>query len=394
MSLANRESPSGYIPTLDGWRAVAILLVMISHALHSYARDLPAESWLDHVSTGTHGVNLFFGISGLLITSRLVDEWNRHGRISLRGFYVRRVFRILPAALLVLVCVGALGMAGLLPVARSELVASLFFYRNYLPALLAPDGTGFFTAHYWSLAVEEHFYLVWPLLVFALSRRGIVRACLAGIVSALALRIVLTVAGVDELSISVLTPCRLDSLCVGGLLAALCRGEQGAEPVVARANALALASGSAILAVSLWCVATHSGVAVLKTIRGSLFAVFFGALALISISPGASAMARLFRTRILRFFGKYSYGLYVYHGLATWYLLERGVRERIDALVGNHSLAIVATAALGSAASLLVAIASYELFEKRFLSLKRFFEAAEPAPEAAAAREAQRVSVA
>jgi peptidoglycan/LPS O-acetylase OafA/YrhL len=161
----------GYIPTLDGWRAVAILAVLASHAGHSYSAQLGHESFFERIASGTHGVNLFFAISGLLITSRLLEEWDDHGRVSLRRFYVRRAFRILPPALLYLSCVALLGALGLLPVVREEFLAAVFFFRNYLDPVLGPNGAGFFTSHYWSLGVEEHFYLLWPALLLLATRK-------------------------------------------------------------------------------------------------------------------------------------------------------------------------------------------------------------------------------
>ena len=161
----------GYIPTLDGWRAVAILAVIASHAGHSYSQAQGRESFFDRIASGTHGVNLFFAISGLLITSRLLEEWDTSGRVSLRRFYTRRAFRILPPALLYLGVVALLGALGLLPVVWSEFVAATLFFRNYLPVLLGPNGAGFFTSHYWSLGVEEHFYLFWPALLLLAGRK-------------------------------------------------------------------------------------------------------------------------------------------------------------------------------------------------------------------------------
>ena len=161
----------GYIPTLDGWRAVAILAVMASHAGHSYSAASGRESFFDRIASGTHGVNLFFAISGLLITSRLLEEWDTSGRVSLKRFYTRRAFRILPPALLYLGCVALLGALGLLPVVWSEFVAAMLFFRNYLPVILGPNGAGFFTSHYWSLGVEEHFYLFWPALLLLAGRK-------------------------------------------------------------------------------------------------------------------------------------------------------------------------------------------------------------------------------
>jgi peptidoglycan/LPS O-acetylase OafA/YrhL len=161
----------GYIPTLDGWRAVAIIAVMASHAGHSYSAPLGRDSFFDRIASGTHGVNLFFAISGLLITSRLLEEWDTAGHVSLKRFYIRRAFRILPPALLYLACVALLGAIGLLPVVREEFVAAILFFRNYLPAILGPNGAGFFTSHYWSLGVEEHFYLFWPALLLLAGRK-------------------------------------------------------------------------------------------------------------------------------------------------------------------------------------------------------------------------------
>jgi peptidoglycan/LPS O-acetylase OafA/YrhL len=161
----------GYIPTLDGWRAVAILAVMASHAGHSYSAESGRENIFDRFASGTHGVNLFFALSGLLITSRLLEEWDTNGRVSLKRFYTRRAFRILPPALLYLGVVSLLGALGLLPVVWSEFVAAALFFRNYLPVILGPNGAGFFTSHYWSLGVEEHFYLFWPALLLLAGRK-------------------------------------------------------------------------------------------------------------------------------------------------------------------------------------------------------------------------------
>ena len=162
---------SGYIPTLDGWRAIAILMVLVDHALFFGFRASRVALWPVPPALGLHGVNLFFALSGFLITSRLLEEWRVTGAISLRGFYIRRAFRILPAALLVLAATATLGLVGLIPVSRMEVLGAVFFFRNYLPGASYPDATGFFTEHYWSLAVEEHFYLAWPALLLLTLRK-------------------------------------------------------------------------------------------------------------------------------------------------------------------------------------------------------------------------------
>jgi peptidoglycan/LPS O-acetylase OafA/YrhL len=157
-----------YRPTLDGWRAIAILLVMFEHAggaLFYPGARFANSTWYAISLHGTFGVDVFFGISGLLICGRLLDESEKTGGISLRSFYIRRVFRIIPPAFAYLLTVGLLSIAGLIIVSPREWLSSLFFSRNYI--IMAP-GTGWYTGHFWSLAVEEHFYLIWPAALLTL----------------------------------------------------------------------------------------------------------------------------------------------------------------------------------------------------------------------------------
>jgi peptidoglycan/LPS O-acetylase OafA/YrhL len=115
--------------------------------------------------SGPNGVSLFFAISGFLICSRLLEEQEQTGTTSLWGFYVRRACRILPPALTYLGVIGILGLLGVLVVTPLELGSCIFFFRNYLPLGSITRGWGGYTIHFWSLAVEEHFYLLWPALL-------------------------------------------------------------------------------------------------------------------------------------------------------------------------------------------------------------------------------------
>jgi peptidoglycan/LPS O-acetylase OafA/YrhL len=158
----SRGRSVSYIPTLDGWRAIAILLVMLSHlgtAFYSQATEYWSHS---PARFGVIGVPIFFGISGFLITALLLKEFQTRHRISLKAFYIRRCFRILPPLFVYVLVVGALGLIA----TRAELVASFLFFRNYLPDRLADV----YTAHLWSLSIEEHFYLLWPITLCALLR--------------------------------------------------------------------------------------------------------------------------------------------------------------------------------------------------------------------------------
>jgi peptidoglycan/LPS O-acetylase OafA/YrhL len=153
---------SGYLPTLDGWRAIAIAAVLLDHAS---SRFRPQATWYPLLRAGPNGVSLFFAISGFLICSRLLEEEQVFGGISLTGFYIRRACRILPAAFTYLVVVAALAMASLIVVTPLEWWSCILFFRNYLPPAWIHHGWGGYTIHYWSLAVEEHFYLLWPALL-------------------------------------------------------------------------------------------------------------------------------------------------------------------------------------------------------------------------------------
>lgn len=160
---------SGYIQTLDGWRTIAVWAVIFYH--RSLTRIGPLD--LSGIHSFCHrGVDLFFAISGILICSRLLEEQRLNGTISLKNFYIRRVFRIQPAAVAFLVVAGSLGLAGVFQESIPAWVASLFCYRNFYAAANGPSLPGdAYTAHFWSLAVEEHFYLVLPaLLIFARTR--------------------------------------------------------------------------------------------------------------------------------------------------------------------------------------------------------------------------------
>jgi peptidoglycan/LPS O-acetylase OafA/YrhL len=134
---------------------------------------------------GEEGVYLFFAISGILICSRLLEEQRAHGSISLKGFYIRRLCRIQPAAIVYLLFLVVLAALGVLHIGRGALISSLLSYRNLYPTvganILADDR---FTFHFWSLAVEEHFYLFLPALM-VVARRKLV--AVLGLVTALSL---------------------------------------------------------------------------------------------------------------------------------------------------------------------------------------------------------------
>lgn len=393
MNQEARHRLAGHLAGLDGVRGLAILMVMAVHLVgdatsHTIGQRLVVKA----ASFGVLGVNLFFVLSGFLITGILLDAKGQPSYF--RNFYARRTLRIFPLyylalGLLFIVLPQVTAPSPLLEQARLHQVWLWTYTTNFYIALQSSWAALTYVSHFWSLAIEEHFYLLWPFVVFNFRREALERICIGVVVFGLALRIGASLAGMSELSISVLTPCRIDTLCCGGLFALLARRDAGVEVLVRRSGRAALTLGAMIVALSAWCATTKLGLPVLHQVRNTAYALFFAALSLASLQSRTTTSGRIFQNGALRFFGKYSYGLYVYHGIFTWYLYETRAEDRLDTLLGNHWLTIVARAALGVGASLVVALLSYHLFEKRFLALKKFFESDRSVqPSASSARPA------
>jgi peptidoglycan/LPS O-acetylase OafA/YrhL len=373
----SRVRLTGHFAGLDGVRGLAILMVMAIHFLGMRpARSLGEGLVVKAAGFGMLGVDLFFVLSGFLITGLLLESKGEPR--PFRNFYARRILRIFPLYYGVLVvCFLLLPLVARLPpsfeATRTHQGWFWTFTSNFFIAFTSSWASLRYLSHFWSLAIEEHYYLLWPLVVFAFQARTLERICVGVLLGALALRTGLALGGMTELSISVLTPCRIDALSTGGLLALLARRPAGLAALVGRSGRAALGLGATLLLLSTWCAATKLGLPVLHQVRNSAYALFFGALLLLSLGPPSHPVAWFFQTPVLRFLGKYSYGLYVYSGILTWIFLEQDLDSRLDVLLGSHALAMAAHAALGVGLSTAVALASYHLFEKHFLALKRYF---------------------
>lgn len=227
-ALPNNDHKFGYLPSLDGWRAIAILGVILYHStLHTAGIFSTAWAW----RYGHLGVDVFFAISGLLITSKLLEEEKRSGRIYLPHFYLRRAFRILPAAIVYLTAIACLSGLGLIYVSRMEWFASLFFYRNYSSLYHIERGLGYpwFTTHFWSLSLEEHFYFLLPALL-VLTRRKARLASLLAIILAVIVHRQSALAHREWFTIVFHTDIRLDALLIPALFAVVSRSERFGEP--------------------------------------------------------------------------------------------------------------------------------------------------------------------
>lgn len=166
MNADGKKVSHAYFPAFDVFRGIGILFVVLAHT--------PTEGdVLGPIRPiGALGVHMFFALSGFLITFRFMEEHTQTGRIDLRAFYRRRVRRILPPAIIYLAALAAMGpVLHWLPASWGEIAASLFFYRNVFHG-------GWYTGHFWSLSLEEQFYLAWPVILVAL---GVSRARWAAI---------------------------------------------------------------------------------------------------------------------------------------------------------------------------------------------------------------------
>jgi peptidoglycan/LPS O-acetylase OafA/YrhL len=335
------------IPVLDGWRAIAIGLVLWHHVTMNLYRE-EWRYWTQSLSQlGAFGVDIFFGLSGLLITSLLLEEHRRSGSISLSRFYTRRVFRILPPVFALLLVVGMLGLF------RSpwELASCLGFFRNYMQENLA----GSYTKHLWSLAVEEHFYLLWPALLVWLCRKRSGARPVAYLSIAFGLWRVFdhqsgatahVLAGVDE---HFRTDLRADSLLWGCFLAFLVDAPESRAKLQRHLNAPVVA---------LCALAT-----VLFTIFYSMLATLWIAMLIPVVIAGTMLhpewrFCRVLELAPVRFLGRMSYSLYVWQQLfltAGW-------------LPGK---AIGPAAPWNLVAAFAVAAASYFLIEKPCMKFGR-----------------------
>lgn len=368
----------GHLPTLDGLRGIAILAVMIHHAAEYPQGNSPATVIHQFLHLGRHGVDLFFVLSGFLITGILLDSKGSPRYFS--TFYARRTLRIFPlyyGVLLVVLVILPLMVAQ--PPAAREVIADQGWLWCYASNILMAwrnrvlfNGEHFYLSHFWSLAVEEQFYLVWPLIVLLLGRRGLAWLCAGLLPMALVLRWVVLGHGNQFTAAIFLTPCRVDSLAVGALVAVLARGPGGLTALRTPARWVA---GISLVA---WAV-------LLPSIGGWFFgfsqyltftpiALLCGGVICLALNaPPGSGLARFLSAAPLRFFGKYSYGLYVFHYL-FYPMFERGYgRLPLPAGFKVGAASDVGFGIFFMVCSVVVAYASYELYEKQFLRLKGRF---------------------
>jgi peptidoglycan/LPS O-acetylase OafA/YrhL len=361
-----------YQPELDGLRFYAFLAVFAYHTLPLQPAvyrglHLPLPSlWAALVKSGASGVDLFFVLSAFLITALLLRERRQTGGISLHLFYLRRILRIWPLYFVVLAV--AVVLAHTIPgqsLPWYYVVGYLLFVGNWMNVAFGHPLS--VCGPLWTVSIEEQFYLVWPLLMKILGRRGMIIAAVVAFLLATLSQIVVVLAGLSPGYIYYGSLSRSGSLALGILLAlfadrlpGLTRGRRG----------LLLAAGlTGWIAASAW-LSDQPGPFDMRTVPGRLVILVGGRL-LVSVGALAILYACLgSRSRLVRSYwvvrlGKISYGLYMLHFIGLLFM--------IDLLHPRWGWTLLATKALGLALTVLLAWASYRWIESPFLRLKDRF---------------------
>lgn len=346
-----KAGQGGTIPGLDGLRAISILLVIVSH------------SGLQAVVPGVFGVTIFFFISGFLITTLLLREQERSGRIGLGMFYVRRLLRLYPPLIaFVLVSVLVWVVSGR-QIDWMGVGAALFYLANYA-SIFAPASMQGLGGQLWSLAVEEHFYAFYPLLLMALfPRRFLILPVLVTLCFlALAIRIYVTFAfpAIATDYTGMATECRIDAILFGAITAILWN-RHGAVFVERMTRPGIVIAAFVLIALSMLVRDPLFRATLRYTIQELALAPLVLAA---TVSARYGLVRRMLNSPPMVHIGKLSYSLYLWHlaGLALG-----------EALLPGSGPIFLAAMALGWGATYLFAACSYRFVEMPFFALRRHF---------------------
>ena len=337
------------LPGLDGLRAVAVSLVLFAH----FCPRFSAKPTLDRlVEQGGFGVEIFFVLSGFLITHLLIREEQTSGNISIRLFYLRRALRILPPLLAFLAFLALASALGAVNVPAIDMISGLFFLRNYI-------GTSLETGHLWSLAIEEQFYLIWPIsLVFIGSVRWrlyltAALVCLLPFWQNLSFRL----AGGAQAVNGWRTDLRMEPLAIGALLALLLAVPTTRSLLTHRFVQGPWPAAGALIFLCLALLTNALDVPVLRAFLPTMMWLCVAVAINCSIHGRDSLLTTVLETKPLVWLGTLSYSLYLWqqpfaprlpHVPTTWFRTFP-----VDLLL-----------------ALFLATCSYYIIERPFLSLR------------------------
>jgi peptidoglycan/LPS O-acetylase OafA/YrhL len=382
-----RAGAPGHLPVLDGIRGLAILLVLVHH--QTILRfTTPFDRIVFRLTDlGWCGVDLFFVLSGFLITGVLLDA--KGSPHYFRNFYARRTLRIFP--LYYAVVFFSLVILPRLPPWRTMILSGPLpadpegiFYWLYLSNFLYiwhNEFTHPTLALSWSLAIEEQYYLVWAVVVWITGPARLMWICGALVITALILRTALVMADVPPIVPYVLPFARMDALAIGGFVALALRHDillRRLRPIARVAAPLA-----AVVVFALWARDVRNDrwqEPLMQSVGYTVLAVLFGCLIVSAVSASPDArIVRVLSHPLLRSFGKYSYAMYLLHVPVQMFVQRAFFQPSpVPMILGSQFAPQLAFFVVATAGAWLVAWLSWHLYEKHFLTLKRHFSPGTP----------------
>jgi peptidoglycan/LPS O-acetylase OafA/YrhL len=349
------KADSKYISYLDGFRGYAILLVILSH-FHLAQMDVAYA-----------GVTLFFYVSGLLITKLMVIEHDRHSTIHLKDFYLRRVFRLYPALLFMLVISIAVLILHNYRIIWSDILAGLFYFTNYYLVYFDPhltDGNYLLVSKIlWSLSVEEHFYLFFPLLFIAFyssKHKRLLYLITALLVVFLIIRIIVSLSAPDGATAFQVTyyttHCRADSILYGCLSALLLYKYEWKWYIKLLTSHIAVGLSVLALVFSLAYNDMFFQNTIKYSVQGIALAILIPSFSLLYTK---GLVRRIVDNPVMVYIGKLSYSLYLFH----WVALKIG--NLYFSSKDPKWYAVVVTL------TIVLSLVSYYFIEKPFVALRR-----------------------
>ncbi|WP_439556118.1 acyltransferase family protein [Dyadobacter sp.] len=357
-----------YIAQLDGLRAFAVALVVVFHWF-------PEGEGINVIANGPLGVTLFFVLSGFLITRILLASRGylaTHGLgATYKNFMLRRMLRIFPLYYLTLLIIWSIQYIDFVPEVSTQLYSDPGYYLLYISNFLIEKSHNWFDvlSPFWSLAVEEQFYIFWPFVVLTVPLRYMKRTLIATVILGSASRWVLGYFGYNE---GVLMPTCLDSFGLGAIWAYVSYYDKSVVKFLKVLNVLALAGLAVFLFICFNNVDALPKTLLFRTSM-SLFCLYLVAKA--SYGSGfPSIIGSILDNAFMRHIGRISYGLYVYHMLVPTLVVPLIVKIcnrflHITLDFSNYSLKLVSLIVL-----ILLATASWYIFEAPFIKLKKYFQ--------------------
>lgn len=348
-----------HYPALDGIRGLAILLVVLYHNF----------SFIKYTSFGWLGVDLFFVLSGYLITGVLIATQGQKRYLS--TFYMKRILRIFPLyysvlCLLLYLLPRLFQNGGLFAYSLNHQVWLWTFTQNWLYIFTQPDAPGLLN-HFWSLAVEEQFYLFWPFIILWLRRPKYLLVFLVLMLVALfTIRLFLWLQQIEDLPYyNIFTFSRVDGICIGSMIALL----QAASPHFLTRNTTWIVIGLALLNLLFDFVngLYQYSFPYLALVGFTTFPFMFGLLIHEATRGSATWVKHIFSIPLLRFLGKISFGLYIFHW-PLYVLLKPGIIKWISEMgIGYEELLCSCVITL---MAVLISTISFYFFEMKFLTMK------------------------